>query len=59
MNYLVAPGAQLAVGTQGTTIACRFEEGGSSAMAEMMMQVPRAQQPTCLGRRRCRPLADA
>ncbi|PSC71612.1 hypothetical protein C2E20_5080 [Micractinium conductrix] len=38
VNYLVAPGAQLAVGTQGTTIACRFEEGGSSAMAEMMMQ---------------------
>jgi hypothetical protein len=39
VNYLVAPGARLAVGSLDTCLTCNFEEGGSSKMAEMLMQV--------------------
>lgn len=34
----VAPGARLAVGAPDTALAFAFAEGGSSAMAEMLMQ---------------------
>lgn len=36
---MVAPGARLTVGTQENCITCSFQEGGSSAMAEMLLKV--------------------
>ena len=42
VSYLVAPGARLAVGSPDTGLTCNFQEGGSSAMAEMLMKVGQA-----------------
>lgn len=39
VSYMVAPGARIAVGSQDTCLTCKFEEGGSSAMTEMLMKV--------------------
>jgi hypothetical protein len=49
VNYLVAPGARLAVGSPDTCLTCNFEEGGSSKMAEMLMQVGRGGRDVCAG----------
>ncbi|PRW56301.1 hypothetical protein C2E21_5063 [Chlorella sorokiniana] len=38
VSYMVAPGARLAVGTQDNSLAFAFQEGGSSAMTEMLMK---------------------
>ncbi|EFN58546.1 hypothetical protein CHLNCDRAFT_140654 [Chlorella variabilis] len=38
VSYMVAPGARIAVGSQDTCLTCKFEEGGSSAMTEMLMK---------------------
>lgn len=38
VNYMVAPGARIGVGSQDACLTCTFEESGSSAMAELMMK---------------------
>lgn len=38
MNYMVAPGARLALGTQDNSLSFAFQEGGSSAMTELLMK---------------------
>lgn len=38
VSYMVAPGTHIAIGSQGNSITCTFEETGSSAMAEMLLK---------------------
>lgn len=38
VSYMVAPGTHIAIGSQGNSITCAFEETGSSAMAEMLLK---------------------
>lgn len=43
VSYMVAPGARLAVGSQDNSLTCSFQEGGSSAMTELLMKVRKTQ----------------
>ncbi|KAL4457751.1 hypothetical protein ABPG75_012616 [Micractinium tetrahymenae] len=38
VSYMVAPGARIGLGAPDTCLTCSFEEGGSSAVAEMMLK---------------------
>lgn len=38
VGYMVAPGTRIGVGSQQNCVECSFEEGGSSAIAEMLLQ---------------------
>jgi hypothetical protein len=45
VSYLVAPGARIAVGSRDNCVACSFQEGGSSGVAEMMLKARRCPWP--------------